>query len=283
MRLKDIATLNQELLILELVTTAFSEVASTNMKKTRNGVLTNRDFITEISSIFEDVRAEYTEQYLRQKRSQKGKITFLAHNGKTVTVLLSSTSGLYGEIVSETFNLFKTEAEQNNSEITIVGKQGVRLFNATFPGRAYTYFDLDDNSTNQSELAAIARHIVQYDEIHLYYGKFHSVLIQRPEMLPIRSQLDVVPVSNKRTHYLFEPDIISILRFFESELFASLLTQTVQESTLAKLASRVLAMDASGDRIGIERRKLLRIENNLRHRENNKKQLNSLSGILNVL
>jgi hypothetical protein len=56
----------------------------------------------------------------------------------------------------------------------------------------------------------------------------------------------------------------------------------VQESTLAKMASRVLAMDASSGRITLERKRLLKLENSLKHREDNKKQLNSLSAILNV-
>lgn len=283
MRLKDISTMSDELQVLELIARAFSEVASTNMKKTRTGVLENRDFITDISKIFEDVRAEYVVSHTRELQSNSGKLTFLSHNGKMVSVLLSSTSALYGEIVAETFNLFQEEAQKNASEITIVGKQGVRLFNSFFPGRAYTYFDMDDLSGNQSQLSSLARHIVQYDEIHLFYGKFHSVLVQRPEMLPIRSQIDVTPLSEKRARYLFEPDLISILRFFESELFASLLTQTVQESTLAKLASRVLAMDASSSRIQVERERLVKVSNVLRHRENDKKQLNSLSAILNRL
>ncbi len=283
MRLKDIAGITDELQVLELITSAFSEVASTNMKKTRSGVLDNREFIAEISKIFEEVRAEYNSQYIKKKIVVNNKLTFLSHNGKTVSVLLSATSGLYGEIVAETFELFKKEAAQNNSEVTIVGKQGVRLFTAAYPGRAFTYFDMNDSSSTQSQLSALARHIVQYDEIHLFYGKFHSVLVQRAEMLPIQSQIDVSPQSKERTHYIFEPDIISILRFFESELFASLLTQTVQESTLAKLASRVLAMDASSARIEIERKKLTKVANSLRHRENDKKQLNSLSGILNMI
>jgi ATP synthase F1 gamma subunit len=273
--------MTQELQVLDLVTRAFSEVASSNMKKTRSGVLENRDFITDISKIFEDVRAEYAKENLKNATSSK--ITFLAHNGKTVSVLLSSTSGLYGEIVAETFDIFKGEVRKDASEVTIVGKQGIRLFTSIFPGKAYTFFDMDDTGSTQSQLSDLARHIVQYDEIHLFYGKFHSVLVQKPEMLPIRSQIDIAPIAGDRIHYLFEPDLISILRFFESELFASLLTQTVQESTLAKMASRVLAMDASSARISLERKRLSKLENTLRHREDNKKQLNNLSAILNVL
>ncbi len=280
MRLKDIAAMNEELQVLDLVTRAFSEVASTNMKKTRSGVLENRDFISDISKIFEDVRAQYAKEFAKQ--SSSGKITFLAHNGKTVSVLLSSSSGLYGEIVAETFEIFKDEVSKNTSEVTIVGKQGVRLFTSIYPEKAYTFFDMDDTVNTQNELSDLARHIVQYDEIHLFYGKFHSVLVQKPEMLPIRSQIDITPLAGNRIQYLFEPDLISILRFFESELFASLLTQTVQESTLAKMASRVLAMDASSARITLERKRLSKLENSLRHREENKKQLNNLSAILNV-
>ncbi len=281
-RSKDIAILNRELSVLEIITRAFSEVASTHMKQTRNDVLANRDFVTEISLIFDEVRAAYADEVQRLSKKKAEKITFLSHNGKTVSVLLSAASGLYGSIVAETFELFKKEVEKNISEVTIAGRQGLALFTSHFPKRTYTYFDMSDKGGDQSEMSTLARHIVQYDEIHLFYGKFHTIVDQRPETLSIRSQIDIKPQEGRKTHYLFEPDLISILRFFESELFASVLTQTLQESTLSKYASRVLAMDAASNRITVERKKLLKAELSLKHRETNKKQLNSLSGILNM-
>ena len=284
-RAKEIDKISEQLSVLEIITRAFSELASTHMKHTRTEVLTNREFVTDISLVFDEVRASYADELAKKQlgsRGKDGKITFLSHNGKTVSVLLSANSGLYGKIVADTFDLFKKEVAQNNTEITIVGRQGLPLFNSLFPKRAYTFFDIEDRERDQGQLSALARHIVQYDEIHLFYGKFHNIVSQTPDVLSISSKIDLTPKSGNRRKYIFEPDIITILQFFESELFTSLLSQTMQESTLAKLASRVLSMDAATDRISQERKKLAKIQMAMIHREANKKQLNSLSGILSI-
>lgn len=283
-RAKEIDKISEQLSVLEIITRSFSELASTHMKETRGQVLTNREFIESISLVFDEVRASYGDELIKKKSPliKDGKITFLSHNGKTVSVLLSANSGLYGKIVSDTFELFKKEVEKNNTEVTIVGRQGLPLFTSLFPKRAYTYFDVEDRIRDQGQLGSLARHIVQYDEIHLFYGKFHNIISQKPDVLSISSKIDITPSAGKRRKYLFEPDLITILQFFESELFSSLLSQTMQESTLAKLASRVVSMDAASERISAERKKLSKLQLSLLHRESNKKQLNALSGILSM-
>ncbi len=63
-----------------------------------------------------------------QREKGKEKITFLAHNGKTVAVYLSANTGLYGDIVRKTFDLFMKDAQTGGIEATIVGKHGLGLF-----------------------------------------------------------------------------------------------------------------------------------------------------------
>ena len=72
----------------------------------------------------------------------------------------------------------------------------------------------------------------------------------------------------------------TILIFFEKEMFSSIFEQTLSESQLAKFASRMLAMDAAGEKV---RQGLLvaKSENlKLTHKIGNKKQLESLSSIV---
>lgn len=284
MRALDVKKTKEQLSILEVVTRAYSEIASMNMKRTRDDVLSNRDFLADLATVFDDVRLSFAEELQKTKKKKGGEeITFLSHNGKTVSVLLSSNSGLYGKIVAETFNLFAQEVAKNKTEVTIVGRQGLALFTAAFPGKAHTYFDVEDKNVDQHTFSQFARHIVEYDEIHLFYGKFHNIVKQQPDMLPINSKIDLTTGDRKAVKFLFEPNITSIIQFFERELFASLLTQTMQESNLAKYASRVIAMDEASSRITQERKKMTQLEMALLHREANKKQLNVVSSLMQIL
>jgi len=263
---------------------AYGEIASVRMKKTRDSVLTNREFLTEISKVFDEVRVSYASEVLAFSKQiglkRKGKVTFLAHNGKVVSVLLSANTGLYGEIVQSTFSLFMQEVRKNQSEVTIVGKHGLGLFIADEPNRPYSYFDLPDDKVETNQLSSLVKHIVQYEEIHVFYGKFQSVIKQLPSRFEISAEITLSEEKSKSlVHYIFEPSLEKILMFFETEIFASLLEQVVRESLLAKYASRVLAMDRADGNIKEELNKLGFEKSRINHRVGNRKQLNSLTGV----
>ncbi len=68
---------------------AYQQIASIRMKKTRDAVLANRDYLDQIEAIFEAVRESYAREVkkLAKKKSSKADtITFLSHNGKKVVV-----------------------------------------------------------------------------------------------------------------------------------------------------------------------------------------------------
>lgn len=266
---------------LQTLITAYEEIASIRMKKTRSSVLMNRQFQDEVHDIFEQVRASYAQQVMalaEKKGRRAGKITFLAHNGKTVAVFLSANTGLYGDIVPKTFDFFMREIGEGISEATIIGKQGLSQFLAEAPNRPYTYFDLPDHKVSSDQLTEVIKHIVQYEEIHVYYGKYLSVVTQKPNMLAISAEIELKEEKGKEpVKYIFEPTLEQILMFFETEIFASLFEQTVRESQLAKFASRVMAMDRATENINNNLKKLSFEKLRVAHRAVNRKQLNSLA------
>jgi len=273
-----------ELTVLRTITQVYSQVASFWMKRTADSVIKSRDYLAEMNQVFITVFSSYTEQLHRIARRKslfsKGKITFLAHNGKKVAVFMAANSGFYGDILKKTFDLFLNEVRINNYEVTIVGRQGVSLFLSEEPTRPYTFFELSDERIDQNQLVDLVHHLVQYDEIRIYHGKFINFLTQEPVVFLIPS--DPYPNlkdGDKKRHFLFEPTIESILIFFEKQIFTSIFEQTIRESQLAKFGSRLQVMDRSGENIknGIQRLR----EKQLRfvHQEANKKQLARYSSI----
>lgn len=255
------------------------------MKKTRTKVLTNRDFVEGINDVFKDALASYAKKlsdlYRGGKLKKSGRVTFLAHNGKTVAVLISANTGFYGEVVKRTYRTFLADVKKSGVEVAIIGRLGRSLFLADEPNRPYTYFDLPDYGSDVAGLAELIRHLVQYEEIRVYYGKYHSVVTQKPARLNISAGTPIESrVPEPKYHYIFEPTIERILMFFETEIFASLFDQAIRESQLAKFASRILAMDLAVQNIQL-RLKMLDLEK-LRgsHATLARKQLNGLATIL---
>lgn len=269
---------------LSTLSTAYAEIAALRMAKSRTFVLKSRDFLDSLSQIFYDVLASY----LTKKTEKAGKITFLTHNGKTVSVLISANVGLYGDIVGRTFDLFRQGYDLGGTEATIIGRLGLSLFREVYANSPYTYFDFPDNEVRVDLMEEIIRHLVSYEKIHLYYGKFQSVITQLPARSNISAEvIDLDVVSRRRPKepkkYIFEPTPERLLMFFESQIFASLIDQTFRESQLAKFASRIRAMNTASENIG---RKLREVEfRKLRfsHALENKKQLNFVSSLTHFI
>ena len=74
------------------------------------------------------------------------------------------------------------------------------------------------------------------------------------------------------TLYLFEPDLIELLAFFEGEMFTSTFEQTIRESQLAKFSSRMISMDKAGEKVKSELKKVELTHLKLVHYLSNKKQ-----------
>jgi len=263
----------------------YGEIASFRMKKIRDFVLKNRDFLNSINDIFKDALSSYSRklaQLVAKGRLKKGgKVTFLAHNGKTVAVFISANTGFYGEIVQETYKKFLEETKGQDVEITIIGRLGRSLFIGSQPKAPYTYFELQDYGVDRRKMAEVVRHLVQYESIIVYYGKYKSVITQTPSKFTISAGTQVdEDVKESRVAYIFEPNVEKILMFFETEIFASLFDQSIRESQLAKFASRILAMDRADQNIDKRLRELSLEKLKLSHKQIARKQLNSLSSVM---
>lgn len=276
-----------DLQILENLTNAYAEISSSRMKRTRTSVLSSREFLEEIQGIFKELQDSYREEFLalaRKKGIKKGeKLTFLSHNGKSVAVFISSNTGFYGDLSKKVFDLFLSRVNNDNFEATIVGNLGLAMYKDVNPDKAYSYFELPDYGTDREKMAELVKHLVEYEEIHLFYGKFRSLVNQDAEEVVISSETKMNEDKNaKRVKYLFEPSLEDILMFFEKEMFSSIFEQTINESQLAKFASRMLAMDIAGEKIrkNLETTKENKLK--LMHAVANKKQLESLSSMISL-
>lgn len=274
----------ENLEVLEALTKAYARISSSRIKKTRDGVLTNRDFLDMLDKIFNQVRVSYKRKVMNlAKKSKEGKITFIPHNGRTVAVYLSANTGLYGDLPKKVFLDFAKEVKEKNLEATIIGKVGLSLYLEEFPKRPYTYFDLPDYGIDKKNMAKIVEHLVPYEAIHVFYGKFRSIVMQEPALIDISAETSLNAKSDdegvEKIRYLFEPTMEEILMFFEEQMFTSLFEQAVRESQLAKFASRMLSMDKAGENIrkNIKKEKLNLVR--LSHLEENRKQLNAMPSI----
>ncbi len=254
----------------------YEEIAASRIKRTRESVLKSRYFLDDLTLVFGDVKSSYKKEIdaLMKKNKVKdpSKISFFVKNGKTLYVLLSANTGLYGSIVRDTFNLFIDEYKKEPSDIVIIGRQGLNMYQNELKSKNYVYFDFPDSDVDSDTLKKIIAYLINYQKIVVFFGKFQSIVTQKPTMSDISGNPEISGETQASMKYFFEPSIEKILAFFEQEIFSSIFEQTVRESQLAKFAARITTLDTSTENIKRRLGQMLYEKNKITHAEENKKQ-----------
>jgi len=283
-------TLTEEIKTLESLRgllETYKVVAATTIRRIRNSVLQNRLFHLGLNNLFQEVRRAYQKEINNIAKGKKNNIasrplTVKEHNGKTILVLLSANTGLYGAIIYKTFESFLKEARKNPSyDLAIAGHVGELFFKKAEPEREYIYFDFSDIGISAEALRSITGRLSSYERTIVFYGAFKNILIQEPSSFEISTSGRNLHTEEvvENSSYLFEPSLESVAIFFETEIFASLLEQSFHESRLGKTASRLVSLDRSSLNIGKAFQDMRIRQNKLRHRLYNRRQLDALGGI----
>lgn len=261
----------------------YEEIAASRMQNVRSSVLQRRDFISELNEIFQQIKASYKEDIMRLMKKKKikdqKKLTFIERNGKTLFVLLSSNTGLYGDIIKQSFDLFIELVRKESCDAIIIGRVGLDYFKNSGLKIPYAYFDFPDSKIDNEKLKNIVKHIINYERTFIVYGQFQNIITQKPIVTSISGDPLPQEVKGPKVKYFFEPSLEKIMAFFEAEIFSSIFEQTIFESQLAKFASRMTSLEIRVEKIK-ELLKLIEIEKQkVKHRIMNKKQLDTLSSI----
>jgi F0F1-type ATP synthase gamma subunit len=266
--------------IRDLVST-YQEIASIRMRSIRDFVLKNREYFDGVNKVFSLVINSYQNELdvLRDKHKRNATSIF-RRNGKKVAILLSSNTLLYGNIVYATFVKFKNDIlNEPDCDLVIVGKVGKRMFEEAGIGRTYKFFDLSDSLDDATHLRAISDFILQYETVVVYHGSFKTILAQAPSETLITGGDLTANKTNKNIHFFFEPDLPSVLTYFENQIIASNFEQSVNEGYLSKFASRMISLDIALNGIDKHVKVLNLKKQKVRHYMTNKKQQDTLSGI----
>jgi F-type H+-transporting ATPase subunit gamma len=266
---------------------AYEEIASIRMRRVKSSVLQTREFLDGLRKVFYQVKYVYTKEVARLEKDSKNKY-IRNTNGKTVSVLLSANTGLYGDITLKTFESFVKHAKNTDTDIAVVGKVGKRQFSALegskfLEGVQVKYFNLSDSGLDRENTKTLLAHLVSYETIIVFHGKFKDILTQEPAAVSISGdvlQADIESFANN-VRYIFEPSLEDVMKYFETEILSSIFDQSIHESNLSKYASRMISLDHATERINSAIYKSRLLHQKGQHRMRNNRQLNTYAGIMN--
>ena len=273
---------------------SYEEIAVVRMQKIRESVLKTRDFLADISDVYVDLKSSYNREVKdlmeRIKKGDQGLLPTLQKKNKTLLVYLSSNGGLYGAVTQKTYKLFMQELVKNDkdkTDIVIIGNAGKTMFEGSGANRPYEYFEIPDTSISVAHIKNLMKKFLEYEKVNVFYGKFGNVVRQSPIETSITGEdifetetLSEIP---REDRFIFEPTLQKIFHFFETQIMANLFSQTLLENQLARHASRVNAMEEALVHIEDETKKLNQEKSRLKHLSDNKKQLETISGVVMLM
>jgi ATP synthase F1 gamma subunit len=269
---------------------SYEEIAAIEMQKIRDSVLKTRAFLIDISDVFVDLKSSYTREVndliARRKKGDKTILPILRKIDKTLMVYLSSNGKLYGPVTQKTFKLFTEslkKTDPNTTDIVIIGNAGKELYENAKISKPYEYIEIPDTKVDIGHIKKLMQKFLQYEKVYVYYGKFGNLVSQSPISTSITGEdifetENLVPVP-REDRFIFEPTLEKIFHFFETQIMTNLFSQTLLENQLARDVSRVNAMEEALLNIEEESKKLSRLGLRLKHSLQNKKQLETISGI----
>lgn len=228
---------------------AYEEISATRMRKVKKSILERREFMQGLNEAFGYIAQAY--KIYKDSLKNKVKEEILNTNGKTVSVFLSSNTGLYGDVVRSTFDLFENDIRKKETDLVIVGRMGKKYYDASGLKKPYEYFDMSDSGIDEPNVKKLLDHIVNYAAVVVYHGVFKSILYQEAsethvtgEVMKIEQGLD-----SYDTRFLFEPSVEKVAEHFEKQISSLIFEQAVFESSLSKFASRMVSLDKAAENI----------------------------------
>lgn len=92
---------------------AYEEISAVRMRKVKKSVLSRREFLQGLNEAFSYIVYSYSVYKRSVKKKTPGGI--FETNGRSVLVLLSSNTGLYGDLILRVFSKFLEEVKTADS------------------------------------------------------------------------------------------------------------------------------------------------------------------------
>ena len=225
------------------ITKAMEMVAASKLRHAQSRVLASRPYfeifrktITEIANSNRD----FSSPFLRKREVKR-----------TLFIVVAGDRGLAGGYNSNVLKLCVQEMQGKEASVLPIGKKALDYF-ISHKGDVFTNAYSVADEVKISDCFTIAKMVSKeflagtYDEVHLIYTRFNSVLSQSPmamKILPVEP--DAETASKVHMDTVYEPDAEEVFAAIVPEYLGGMLYGAICESRCAEQAARRTAMDSA--------------------------------------
>ena len=226
------------------ITKAMEMVAASKLRRAQAQVQNTRPYFQILSDTIDNIvnsNRDFSSPYLQERPVKK-----------VMYIVIAGDRGLAGGYNSNILKMVQSEIQGKDAIVLPIGKKAVDFFRSRkIPALTEAYAEAAD--VGIGDCFSIAKQLskaflaAEFDEVHVAYTNFVSVLSQTPatqRLLPLlREKNDQQSPSN--TDILYEPDSIDVFNTIVPEYLGGILYGALCESRAAEQAARRTAMDSA--------------------------------------
>ena len=224
------------------ITKAMEMVAASKLRRAQAQVLSSRPYFELLFSTINDIvdsGKDFSSPYLT-KRPVK----------RSAYIVIAGDRGLAGGYNSNVFKLVTASMEGKDVTVLPIGKKAVDYFKAhNVPMLTQNYADAEDVSLGDcfSIAKGLCKQFLQgeFDEIHVAYTLFVSILSQTPSTLRLLPLLREDTGKKADSDIVYEPDAETVFDTITPEYLGGVLYGALCESRASEQAARRTAMDSA--------------------------------------
>ena len=239
---KEIKTRIRSMESTKQITKAMEMVAASKLRHAQARVINSRPYFETLYNTITDIvnsNSDFSSPYLvRRTGSRK------------LFVVIAGDRGLAGGYNSNILKLVYAQMEGTEATVLPIGRKAVDFFRSKgIPALTETYSDAADVSIGDcfsiAKLLSKAYLKEEFDEIHIGYTNFVSVLSQTPATLQMLPLLQHPSGEPRKTEILYEPDSTEVFGAIVPEYLGGILYGALCESRAAEQAARRTAMESA--------------------------------------
>ena len=226
------------------LTKAMEMVAASKLRRAQAQVVSSRPYFEILFSTIHEIvdsNRDFSSPYLCKREVKK-----------TAYIVIAGDRGLAGGYNNNVFKMVMSEIKDKDVQVLPIGKKAVDYFRShNVPVLTTNYATAEDVSIG--DCFSVAKNLCkrylagEFDEIHVAYTNFVSVLSQTPSTLRLLPLLrhETGKEGTMQSDMLYEPDATEVFEAIIPEYLGGVLYGALCESRASEQAARRTAMDSA--------------------------------------
>ncbi len=239
---KEIKTRIRSMESTKQITKAMEMVAASKLRHAQARVLNSRPYFEILYTTITDIvnsNSDFSSPYLTKRTGNR-----------CLFVVIAGDRGLAGGYNSNILKLTHAQMEGKQATVLPIGKKAVDFFRSRgIPALTESYMEASDVSIGDcfsiAKLLSKAYLQEEYDEIHIGYTNFVSVLSQTPATLQMLPLLQQPGKEASHSDITYEPNSVEVFETIVPEYLGGILYGALCESRAAEQAARRTAMESA--------------------------------------